>query len=179
MHYITLKFFKMKKLLIITLVFAIFFAFGCKDDNATDPSALTPKHDTTVYPGYEEFYTDQSDVDSSDNSNNTFVDTTANNDDEPIMVEDTIGNIQPATNTDIDQSGNNFYIIVGSYQNVNNAQIRMQYFKNQGYTAEILPKFGTYNRVSIAKFNQENSAREELKRLRAKYNDNSFWLLLR
>ncbi|MBN2662631.1 MAG: SPOR domain-containing protein [Bacteroidales bacterium] len=169
----------MKKLLILTLVSAIFFAIGCKEDNPDDPSALTPSRDTNIYPGYEEFYTDESNTDSLNNANNTGIDTTVNNDDVPVMVEDTVGNIQPATNTDIDNSGRNFYIIVGSYQNVNNAKIREQYFKNQGYTAEVLPKFGVYNRVSVAKFNQENSAREELKKLRTKYNDNSFWLLLR
>lgn len=166
----------MKHLLSFLLVFALLLSFGCKDDT-DDNSALSPISDTTIHPGYEEFYTDQSDIDT--NQNNLIDTNTVVDDNSAIMVEDTTGNIQPATNDDLTQNGNSYYLIVGSYQNINNAQIRVQYFKNQGYTAEILPKFGNYNRVSVAKFNTENDARTELKRLKTKYNDNTFWLLLR
>jgi len=166
----------MKKLINIILILTVFLAFGCKNDN--NDQALTPNQDTTIYPGYDE-YTDESDIDTTIDVNNTTIDSTNIDDNATIMVEDTIGNVQPATDTDMGQTDKNFYIIVGSYQNIGNAQIRMQYFKNQGYTAEVLAKFGTYNRVSVAKFNEEGSARDELKSLRTKYNDNTFWLLLR
>jgi len=82
--------------------------------------------------------------------------------DDPIMVENNDGNLKPATQNQVDNS-KNFHIIVGSF----------------GYSAEILPKFGEYSRISAVKFNDENSARSELSSLRKKFNDKSFWLLIR
>jgi len=173
----------MKKLLTFIIISVFIFSVGCKKDKDDDGNALAPKKDSSVYPGYEEFYSDdQSDIEKNvvvENNNNTETDTTSTKNDSPVMVEDTTGNIQPATNKDLKQNGKDFYIIVGSYEKNTNAQKRKKYFKKIGYAAEILRKHGKYNRVSIAKFNDEKSARDELKILRNKFNDNSYWLLFR
>jgi len=163
----------MKKFFYILIIIALTFSVGCKKDK--NENVLTPKQDTIVYPGYEEYYSDESDLDDSVEVKDNVVDD-VNTD---VMIEDTVGNVKPADDVDLSQPGKSFYIIVGSFQNLTNAQKRAEYFKKIGYTAEVLPKFGTYNRVSVAKFNDESSARTELKTLRKKFSDNSYWLLYR
>ena len=174
----------MKKLFYILLILAITFASACKKDKKKSESL---NQDTISLTQYEEFYGDESDTtpvinnDEQTNSDDTSITSTANADTEveEIQVEDTTGKLTPATEEVIQQPTANFYIIVGSYTKLSNAQKRADYFKQLGYTAEVLPKFGKYNRVSIANFNNEASARAELKNLRKKFNDRTYWLLIR
>lgn len=170
----------MKKKIFLILTISLFFVFGCgnDDENSTDNST----EDTTLFPGYEEFSYDDADEFSEDTSNvevvveEVEIIEEVNND---VMIENDEGNPIPATDSDLNDASKNFYIVVGSYQNINNAQERMKYFQKIGYTAEVLAKFGAYNRVSIASFNDETSARDELKSVRSKFNDPSYWLLYR
>ncbi len=168
----------MKKILFALLSVMVFFLFACKDDE--NKNNQTNTKDTINYPNYEEFTAD--DNQQNQNKNNTLIieDTTSvvtPNDN--VMVEDNQGNTVPATNEELNDQNKNFYIVVGSYKKQDNAQIRMTYFKNMGYTAEVLPLFGQYYRVSVANFNEETTARTELKNLRTKFKDPSFWLLYR
>ncbi|MBN2892837.1 MAG: SPOR domain-containing protein [Bacteroidales bacterium] len=168
----------MKKLLSILLVISLIFTLGCKDNDDNNTNNQN-NADTTLYPGYEEFT-----VNNDQNENlqdSTKIEIIANNPvvNDNVMVEDEQGNPVPATNDDLGDQSKNFYIVVGSYKKEENAQQRKEYFKKQGYAAEVLPKFGSYNRVSVASFNDETSARNELKALRSKYKDPSFWLLYR
>ncbi len=172
----------MKKLLTFIIISVFIFSVGCNKNKDDNNKVLSPKKDSSVYPGYEEFYSDdQSHNDSSvvENNNISEIDTSQQNDQPAVMVEDTAGNIQPATDTDLKENSKDFYIIVGSFEKIKNAQKRKEYFKKIGYAAEILKKHGKYNRVSVAKFNDEKSARDELKILRNKFNDKSYWLLFR
>ncbi len=164
----------MKKLIYIFLIAIIGLSLGCKRGKTKDDTALKPQKDTSIYPGYEEFYSDESDMDSDTVA--VAQNTTTTNDE--IMVEDTVGNIQPATPKQVSNS-KSFYIIVGSFKKQSNANKKLNFFKRKGYTAEILPKYGEYNRVSAANFNAETSARAELKSLRKKFHDKTFWLLIR
>ena len=164
----------MKKIIYISLIAIIAFSVGCKRGKTKDDTVLKPQKDTSIYPGYEEFYSNESDMDS--DSVAVTQNTATPND--KIMVEDTVGNIQPATPTEVSNS-KSFYIIVGSFKKQTNAKKKLNSFKKKGYTAEILPKFGEYNRVSAASFNSEASARSELKSLRKKFHDRTFWLLIR
>jgi cell division septation protein DedD len=164
----------MKKIFYILFALAISFSFACKKNKKQDQQTLVPQKDTAVYPGYEEFYSDESDMGSDSSSLSS--DTSKSND--QVMVEDTAGNVKPATPKDI-QKSKNFFVIVGSFKKYQNAQKKLNYLKKIGYAAEILPKFGEYNRVSAASFNNETSARNELKKLRKKFKNNTFWLLIR
>ncbi len=173
----------MKKILTLVLAFSLLFAFGCKK-NQKNNTGVQNQVDTTTYPGYEEFT-----VDNNTQNTDTLVTNVAENDTvntnnqkdslENVMVEDQNGNPVPANQNDLNDKTKNFYVIVGSFKNDANAQKRVAYFKQQGYAAEILPKFGAYNRVAVAGFNEEASARAELKTLKSKYKDKSYWLLLR
>lgn len=151
-------------------------SLSCKRDKNKNDGALIPQKDTSIYPGYEEFYSDESGNDS--DSVAVDVNQVEANTNDQIMVEDQTGKIKPATENQVNNS-KNFYIIIGSFKNETNAQKKLDYYKKIGYTAEILPKFGDYNRVSAVSFNDETSARAELKNLRSKFNDKSFWLLIR
>lgn len=151
-------------------------SLSCKRDKNKNEGALTPQKDTSIYPGYEEFYSDESGIDS-DSVDTDMKQVEANSNDQ-IMVEDQTGKIQPATENQVNNS-KGFYVIIGSFKNETNAQKKLNYYKKIGYTAEILPKFGEYNRVSAVSFNDETSARAELKSLRKKFHDKSFWLLIR
>ncbi len=167
----------MKKLFYILLVLSITFAAACKKDKKNNHSL---NQDTVSLTQYEEFYGDESD-DTTEITETEVVatDTAAEEQEDVIMLEDTTGNLTPAPEEVIQETNANFYIIVGSYTKISNANNRASYFKKLGYTAEVLPKFGQYNRVSVANFNNEASARTELKNLRKKFNDRTFWLLIR
>lgn len=183
----------MKKIIILPILTAIILLASCKNEKN---EALAPTKDTTIYPEYQE-YSDESDMDTLLTENNDIDDIDTQNEidtiefqnkeektnnqkeNNNIMTEDKNGNIKPATETDINQNNKNFYIVIGSYKNINNAKKRTDKLIKKGYSAEILPKFGNLNRVSIAKFNNKKSAREEMKNLRKKFCDNSFWLLCR
>lgn len=170
----------MKKILTFVFAISLIFTFGCKDDTN---NASNQNNDTTLYPGYEEFTVD-------DNTKNNEKDTSELNimQEEPenteptndnVMVENDEGTPVPATNEDLEDETKSFYIIVGSYEKDQNAQEKMKQFKKEGYAAQVLPKFGKHNRVSVVSFNDEKAARAELKTLRAKYKDSSYWLLYR
>lgn len=169
----------MKKLIYLLLIISLTFTFACKKDK-DDKQGLTPKKDTTIYPGYQEFTTDESGL-PPDTNKNVSNEVTINNDvkNETVMVEDDKGNLKPATNEDLNKTGNSFYIIVGSFKKDKNAQERANYFIKMNYQAQVLPKFGEYNRVAIANYTTESEARTELKNFRTKFNDKSVWLLAR
>ena len=168
----------MKKIIYIFLITILTVSYSCNRNKDKNDQVLTPQKDTSIYPGYDEFYTDESDIKQdttliiADDTNKT------PEVEEPIMVENNDGNLKPATQNQVDNS-KNFHIIVGSFKKAENAQKKLDYFKKIGYSAEILPKFGEYSRISAVKFNDENSARSELSSLRKKFNDKSFWLLIR
>ncbi len=162
----------MKKVFTILFSVIFIFAIGCKKEHVADK---LHDSDTTAYPTYDEFSTN--DTDNTVTQVET-TDTVAKTNDS-VMVENAQGEPVPAKKEDLKDKNKNFYIIVGSYRNDKNAQKRKEYFKKNGYVAEVLPKHGQYNRVSIASFNEEKASRAELKTLRKKFKDKSFWLLYR
>ena len=171
----------MKKLIFLVFSISLIFVFGCGNDDENNSG--NSAQDTTLYPGYEEFSADDANEFTEDMSETevapveeTVIEEETNDN---VMVENEVGEPVPATNEDLNDASKSFYIVVGSYQNIDNAQKRMKYFQKLGYIAEVLPKFGAYNRVSVASFNEENAARDELKLARNKFNDPSYWLLYR
>ena len=74
------------------------------------------------------------------------------------------------------QDFSSYYIIVGSYEKMENAQIHFNNLKGQGHSPEIIKSNGRY-RVSLSKFSDRNRALRELERLRREKPTESVWLL--
>lgn len=157
----------MKKIIYISIVFlTIALLAGCKKDK----KAIAPIQDT-ISNNFEEYFTDESDT-IIPNKDTVATDTV-------IMKEDKQGNLQPATNEDLNNPQKKFYIIVGSYTKMTNAEKRRDHFTKLGYSAKILPPNGKLNRVAVSEYSDETQARQDLKAYRSKFGDKSFWLLLR
>lgn len=69
-----------------------------------------------------------------------------------------------------------FYIISGSFEHMENAQIHLKTLEHKGYRPEILKSNGSY-RVSMLKYTDRNRALRELERLRKEKPNRSVWLL--
>ncbi|MDD2196428.1 MAG: SPOR domain-containing protein [Bacteroidales bacterium] len=69
-----------------------------------------------------------------------------------------------------------FYIISGSFERMENAQIHLKRLEHRGYRPEILKSNGSY-RVSMLKYTDRNRALRELERLRKEKPNQSVWLL--
>ncbi len=70
-----------------------------------------------------------------------------------------------------------YYIIAGSFKDFKNAEKLNQELAKAGNNPLILPKQAEFNRVVIAKFDNEAQARTELEKMRAQRNDKELWLL--
>ena len=169
----------MKRIGLLLIVASLLALGACKKKEAQQPQ----NQDTTDYPGYEYMYSDESDgdtavVDTTGQTSTTDTIDTTSNEQTAILKEDTTGKTTPANETEIKQA-NYIYLIVGSYKKYSNAEQRVNKFRKMGYDAQILPKYGQYNRVAAAKFTDEATARAKLKQMRAAFKDKSFWLLIR
>lgn len=152
-----------KNIIIFTAIFSIFIlSIDCKGKKDKE----TSQKDTIVYPTYEEYVPNESDQTLLDS---TEVTTTT----ETAYTEDKEGNLTPQTG---ETKGSKYYIIVGSFKVYANAEKLQKKFQNEGYTVEILPKISDYNRVSVSSFADKASAVTEVKSLRSKHNDASFWI---
>lgn len=69
-----------------------------------------------------------------------------------------------------------FYIISGSFERMENAQIHLKRLEHKGYRPEILKSNGNY-RVAMLKYTDRNRALRELERLRKEKPNQSVWLL--
>lgn len=164
----------MKKLIVLLIVIASVGIYSCRKKDKVE--TLSPlSEDTSSLSNYEFMDTNEYDEDTGVGIVNVVEDTAENIN---IKSEDTSGNVRPASPKEV-QNADYIYVIVGSYTKLANAKKRTQHFKNLGYDAEILPKFGNYNRVAIAKFNSETEARKKLLEYRKKFNDKTYWLLIR
>lgn len=157
----------MKKLFYIILCFTLIIGLSnCKKSKKVE----TPQQDTLTQ-SFEEYFTDESDT--------IIQNTTPPPTDTTIMKEDKQGNLQPVTTNDLQSNQKTFYIIVGSYSKIANAEKRKAFFEKKGLESQILSPAGIYNRVAIGQYTDEKIARNELKKYRNQFNDKSFWLLLR
>lgn len=69
-----------------------------------------------------------------------------------------------------------YYLIAGSFAQIENAQVLVNSLVKQGYKPEILQSDGRF-RVSISKFSDRNRALRELAKLRQQKQTESVWLL--
>jgi len=74
------------------------------------------------------------------------------------------------------QESKTFYIISGSFERMENAQIHLKKLEAKGFRPEILKSNGSY-RVAMLKYTDRNRALRELERLRKEKPNESVWLL--
>jgi cell division protein FtsN len=74
------------------------------------------------------------------------------------------------------QDSRTYYIISGSYERIENAQVHVDMLKTKGFNPEIIQSDGRF-RVAISKFTDRNRALRELERLRKNSPNESVWLL--
>ncbi len=74
------------------------------------------------------------------------------------------------------QQSKTFYIISGSFERIENAQIHLEKLEAKGFRPEILKSNGRY-RVAMLKYTDRNRALRELDRLRKEKPNESVWLL--
>ncbi len=74
------------------------------------------------------------------------------------------------------QDSKTFYIISGSFERMENAQIHLKALEHKGYRPEIIKSNGSY-RVAMLKYTDRNRALSELERLRKEKPNRAVWLL--
>lgn len=93
---------------------------------------------------------------------------------EPVMVENEDGSVRKVPDEEIEKEKKapkkkhvkKFYIVAGSFQNINNAVTLRKFFKKRGYPAMILYPYHGYNRVATGSFPNRASAEKEIKKFR-------------
>jgi cell division septation protein DedD len=103
-------------------------------------------------------------------------------DDILIIEDDTTGSGEPPTSTEesttesTPNSGTTYYIIAGSFTNLENAKVRKAALDNAGYSATILEKENGYYRISIASFGSEQQAKNKLDELNQNNAIKDMWI---
>lgn len=161
---------------LILASFTMLLLINCKG-NKGDKN-LADNKDTIEFPSYEEYMPNEKDedtvVDLFDSNQVDYIDT---NETEQVFVEDKDGNLEPEK-TETESKGN-FYIIVGSFKVEKNANDLNKLLQKKGYSSQILPPFGQYNRVAIMSFDTRDAAKAKLPAIKNKFNDATFWILRR
>lgn len=81
-------------------------------------------------------------------------------------------------NIDINEPDYNYYVIIGSFQSLNNARNFSTQLINQGFTPTILESEIGFFRVSVAAYNEEQPTRTRVGQIRNQYPVyNDVWLL--
>lgn len=156
----------MKKALFVLIPILAVFSFCCEPDDPRNKSNMVITKDTVEFPENDDLYEPEEDVVVEE-------DTTVN---ENIMVENEDGDLElKDENTVIENA--NFYVVAASYKNLKSAEKINADYQSKGYNSIILPKVGKLNRIAIASFDDETSARAGLKKLRTELNNKTFWLL--
>lgn len=101
--------------------------------------------------------------------------------DEPIKVEEKVAVITDKKRAlfyeePVIPDDKTYYIIAGSFEKIENAQVLFNTLSKQGYKPEILQSDGRY-RIALVKFSDRNRALRELARLRAQKSTEQVWLL--
>jgi nucleoid DNA-binding protein len=126
----------------------------------------------------DELIIDTTEVNDKDTTQNVTSDD--NNDDNKINKDENKlkdENISNVTEINLGDSYKKYYLIVGSFNNKLNAQIKVDELTTKGYTTEILTNDPTRFRVSIGGFNKVDDAIEQYKKFVIKYESKDIWML--
>ena len=159
----------MKRIFVFLFAGIIIFSFGCKKNKKQNQPAQqdTVSFENAALPFDEEY--------SPFDSAATDVNQAETN---KVMTVDTQSNkIKPVSDQVVQNNPGNIYIIVGSFKVYQNAVKTKKYFERLGYNPQILPQVAGLNRVALESFTDLAQARQELKKIRAKFNRPDFWLL--
>jgi nucleoid DNA-binding protein len=69
-----------------------------------------------------------------------------------------------------------YFLVVGSFKNIKNAEVLKKKIEDKGFKPEILTKQGNLVKVIVGRFNDKNEAITELQRIRGQINQ-SVWLM--
>jgi cell division septation protein DedD len=88
------------------------------------------------------------------------------------MVENEDGSVKKVGDDELKKESSaphvkKFYVVAGSFKNINNAVELRQFFKKSGYPAMILYPYNGYNRVATGSFPDRASAEKEVKKFRS------------
>ena len=79
-----------------------------------------------------------------------------------------------------DKTMHRFYVIIGSFKNIENARQYKTDLMQEGFTPVILENENGLFRVSVGGYDEENAARLKIAGIRAAYEDHQdVWLLIR
>ncbi len=99
-------------------------------------------------------------------------DTTGSGESTPTDEEST----SESTTEPTTDSGITYYIIAGSFTNLDNAKVRKAALDNAGFSATILEKENGYYRISIANFGSEQQAKDKLEELNQNNAVKDMWI---
>ena len=189
----------------ITLIFASLFLavtiFSCNAKQEND--ITTDENDTDEIKVYEDFEVDGDTLKTDttkDTSEWTEYDAeksdTATSGKEPVMAENEDGSLKKVSENEIKKEEEKqktepkkvhvkkFYVIAGSFQEINNAVDLRAFLKTKGFPAVVLYPYRGYNRVAVQSFTTRNAAENKIKQVRTNklsYKDEAieYWLLWR
>jgi cell division protein FtsN len=187
----------------ITLVFAVSFLLSVLAAcNAKQEKKLEPDTDSIdKIDEYDDFEFDEDSITAepdtvSEREENKPDSISEEKNNEPVMEEKEDGSLSEVSEEELKkeeekQKANpkkehikKFYIIAGSFQNINNAVDLRAYLKTKAYPAMVLYPYRGYNRVAVKSFNTRKEAEKEIAAVRNKnlnYKDENleYWLLWR
>ncbi len=180
----------MKNISLIVAIFTviIFSSCGAKEETTEDTNLDTEIIDNTAdTPTYEddiEFISDDSDVeinpvDSTLQEDLLYPENTTEVQVDPVIEEKPETVVEEIKETPVvkeEAHVKRYYVVVGSFKKFSNAQNLNNYFEQKGYHPMILPKVNEYNRVAISSYIEKPNAKKAVAKLRAEYNDLTFWI---
>jgi len=89
---------------------------------------------------------------------------------EPVLAENEDGSLKKVTTAEINKQKKRqkkFYIVAGSFKEMDNAINMRKYFKSKGYTSMILYPFNNLNRVATGSYTARKAADKEIKKIRS------------
>ena len=176
-------------LIIAMFMVVIFSSCGAKEETTEetnlDTEIIDENADTSAYSDNIEFLSDENNedvnpVDSTLQEDFHYPDKTDEVQVDPIIIDEKETTVveetkeKPVVKTEVHVK--RFYVVVGSFKKFSNAQNLNKYFEQKGYHPMILPKVNEYNRVAISSYLEKANAKKAVSKLRAEYNDLTFWI---
>lgn len=191
----------MKKVSLILVVFFAIFLYSCnaKKEKKTDKNKPVTENieENTEEFEYKKDDNVSTDVDTLDNTKTDDVDVNVDTTDttenkEPVMEENEDGSVKKVAEKELKKEESKavsirvkkFYIIAGSFKNINNAVALKTFYQKKGFASLVLYPYHGYNRVAIGTYPNRAAAETDIKKVRERivsYDGENigYWLLWR
>lgn len=191
----------MKKInLIFALGIGIIFLFSC---NAKEEKPIdTNENDVLTEEDYDSYTAEEDTAETAEITTDTLTVTPEDDNSEvvpendgkkePVLEEKEDGSLSEVSEEELKEAEKNpkkahvkkFYVIAGSFQNINNAVDLRAFLKTKGFPAMVLYPYRGYNRVAVKSFMTRADAEAEIAKVRGmnlNYKDENleYWLLWR